>query len=206
MEIILLLLRLPVGRGRVINSPFLFLFRCQKRAYCSWVISLTCNHTVKSLNSFSRTRRISQQNAHFNMYTETSKQQKGPACINFHPDCFKTTNVRRFHRAKKRTKRGRADKVLNYAMFSLCSHLNFLLRPLIFYWKYLYKTNYIGNKKATKRFLMQILDPKCYKTKNLDWFHRESIGARSFNKVLFYECYWLACFHCTTLYHNLVPH
>ena len=37
----LLLLRLPVGRGGVLNSPrFYFFFRCQKSAQRSWVIPL----------------------------------------------------------------------------------------------------------------------------------------------------------------------
>ena len=38
-----LLLRLPVGRGGVINSPrsdFLFCFRCHKLGYRSWVLPL----------------------------------------------------------------------------------------------------------------------------------------------------------------------
>ena len=39
------------------------------------------------LNSFSST--ISQQNTHFNMYIETSKQQQGFPCKNSHQKCFK---------------------------------------------------------------------------------------------------------------------
>ena len=48
------------------------------------------------LNSFSNT--LSQQNTHFNMYIETSKQQQGSPCKNSDPKCFKTTNFDRFHR------------------------------------------------------------------------------------------------------------
>ena len=40
---------------------------------------------------------MSQQNTHFNMYIETSKQQQGSLCKNSHPKCFKTTNFDRFH-------------------------------------------------------------------------------------------------------------
>jgi hypothetical protein len=43
------------------------------------------------LNSFSS--KISQQNIHFNIYTETSKRQEGSLCKNSHPKCFKTTKT-----------------------------------------------------------------------------------------------------------------
>ena len=39
------------------------------------------------LNSFSSP--ITQQNTHFNMYIETSKQQQGFPCKNAHQKCFK---------------------------------------------------------------------------------------------------------------------
>ena len=40
------------------------------------------------LNSF-RSSTITQQNTHFNMYIETSKQQQGFPCKNSHQKCFK---------------------------------------------------------------------------------------------------------------------
>ena len=46
-----------------------------------------CRGITHHLKSFSST--ISQQNTHFNMYIETSKQQQGFPCKNSHPKCFK---------------------------------------------------------------------------------------------------------------------
>ena len=88
------LLRLPVGRGGVINSPFLFFFH-PKRGYSSWVISL-CTLLSKPvplrlLNSISS--KLCHQNTQFNMYTITSKQQEGSTYKDSYPKCFITTNL-----------------------------------------------------------------------------------------------------------------
>ena len=68
----------------------------QNAKYCRF-----CRIQHNVLNLFSC--RIFQQNTHFNMYTETSKQQQGSPCKSLHPKCFKTTNFSRFHRAKYTT-------------------------------------------------------------------------------------------------------
>ena len=101
-----LLLRLPVGYGGVLNSPrFCFFFPCRKSGYCSWVIPL-CSIpnaiwdsepiSTRLLNSISS--RICRQNTQFNMYTTTSKQQEGCTFKDSHPKCFITTNFDKFHR------------------------------------------------------------------------------------------------------------
>ena len=79
------LLRLPVGRGGVINSPrsiFLgFFFRVESWAAahglyrCAVYRLLSEPKSTRLLNSISS--RICRQNTQFNMYTTTSKQQKG---------------------------------------------------------------------------------------------------------------------------------
>ena len=87
---IVLLLRLPVGRGGVINSPrFCFFFPCRKSAHRSWVTPL-CIVWATTLNSISSG--ICHQNTQFNMYTTTSKQQEGCTFEDSHPKCFITTN------------------------------------------------------------------------------------------------------------------
>ena len=87
----LLLLRLPVGRGGVINSPrFCFFFPCRKSAHRSWVRPL-CIVWATTLNSISSG--ICHQNTQFNMYTTTSKQQEGCTFEDSHPKCFITTNL-----------------------------------------------------------------------------------------------------------------
>ena len=77
------------------------------------------------LNSFSST--ITQQNTHFNMYIETSKQQQGFPCKNSHQKCFKRTNFDRFHREYMnniyRCERGRVGIVLNSVVFPRRSKL-----------------------------------------------------------------------------------
>ena len=86
------LLRLPVGRGGVINSPrfcFFFFFPCRKSAHRSWVTPL-CIVWATTLNSISSG--ICHQNTQFNMYTTTSKQQEGCTFEDSHPKCFITTN------------------------------------------------------------------------------------------------------------------
>ena len=86
----ILLLRLPVGRGGVINSPrFWFFFPCRKSAHRSWVTPL-CIVWATTLNSISSG--ICHQNTQFNMYTTTSKQQEGCTFEDSHPKCFITTN------------------------------------------------------------------------------------------------------------------
>ena len=88
----ILLLRLPVGRGGVINSPrfcFFFFFPCRKSAHRSWVTPL-CIVWATTLNSISSG--ICHQNTQFNMYTTTSKQQEGCTFEDSHPKCFITTN------------------------------------------------------------------------------------------------------------------
>ena len=47
-------------------------------------------HRDRYSNLFSK--RICQQNTHFNMYTEISKRQQNSPRKNFHVKCFKTTN------------------------------------------------------------------------------------------------------------------
>ena len=124
---IFLLLRLPEGRGGVVNSAILFFFlffffRCRKLGYRSWVMPL--------LNSISS--EIYQQNAHFNMYTTTSKHQEGSTCKDSHLKCFKTTN------STAKLWRGviNPDKVLRacFHHFPLCFHLNFStsFRPIFY--------------------------------------------------------------------------
>ena len=90
-----LLLRLPVGRGGVLNSPrFCFIFfRCRKSGHRSWVISLAffcclahC-YTSFKLNPFYS--RIVQQNRHSNMYTKISKRKQGSPCKIFTKDALK---------------------------------------------------------------------------------------------------------------------
>ena len=88
----ILLLRLPVGRGGVINSPrfcFFLFFPCRKSAHRSWVTPL-CIVWATTLNSISSG--ICHQNTQFNMYTTTSKQQEGCTFEDSHPKCFITTN------------------------------------------------------------------------------------------------------------------
>ena len=76
-----LLLRLPVGRGGVINSPrFCFFFPVSKVG-----APLMGDTAVHSLI-------ICHQNTQFNMYTTTSKQQEGCTFEDSHPKCFITTN------------------------------------------------------------------------------------------------------------------
>ena len=84
---------------------------------------IVCAEVNTRLNSFSST--ISQQNTHFYMYVETSKQQQSSPCKNSHLNCFKTTNFDRFHHKYinqyviYRCERGRVGNVLN----PLCFHL-----------------------------------------------------------------------------------
>ena len=102
----ILLLRLPVGYGGVLNSPrfCFFFFPCRKSGYRSWVIPLCCAvyrllsepMSTRLLNSISS--RICRQNTQFNMYTTTSKQQEGCTFKDSHPKCFITTNFDKFHR------------------------------------------------------------------------------------------------------------
>ena len=86
-----LLLRLPVGRGGVINSPrfCFFFFPCRKSAHRSWVTPL-CIVWATTLNSISSG--ICHQNTQFNMYTTTSKQQECCTFEDSHPKCVITTN------------------------------------------------------------------------------------------------------------------
>ena len=93
-----LFFRLPVGRGGVINSPrsvFLcFFFRCSKLGYRSWVIPLCVllSEPVSPRLFNSITSKLCHQNTHFNMYTTTSKQQKGSTCKDSYQNCFIATN------------------------------------------------------------------------------------------------------------------
>ena len=102
-----LLLRLPVGRGGVINSPrsiflFSFFFRFESWAAahglyrCAEYRLLSEPMSTRLLNSISS--RICRQNTQFNMYTTTSKQQEGCTFKDSHPKCFITTNFDKFHR------------------------------------------------------------------------------------------------------------
>ena len=94
------LLRLPVGRGGVINSPrsvflsFYFFFRCSKLGYRSWVIPLCIllSEPVSPRLFNSIPSKLCHQNTHFNMYTTTSKQQEGSTCKDSYPNCFIATN------------------------------------------------------------------------------------------------------------------
>ena len=93
----LLLLRLPVGRGGVINSAdsvLFFFFGCRKLGYRSWVIPLCIllsePASPRLLNSISS--KLCHQNTQFNMYTTTSKQQEGSTCKDSYPNCFIATN------------------------------------------------------------------------------------------------------------------
>ena len=94
------LLRLPVGRGGVINSPrsvflyFYFFFRCSKLGYRSWVIPLCVllSEPVSPRLFNSIPSKLCHQNTHFNMYTTTSKQQEGSTCKDLYQNCFIATN------------------------------------------------------------------------------------------------------------------
>ena len=91
----MLLLRLPVGRGGVINSPdSVFFFGCRKLGYRSWVIPLCIllsePASPRLLNSISS--KLCHQNTQFNMYTTTSKQQEVSTCKDSYPNCFIATN------------------------------------------------------------------------------------------------------------------
>ena len=96
------MLRLPVGRGAVINSPrsnFLGFFRCHKLGYHSWVIPLCVvvwAH-VTAIFKLTISSRIFQQ-TQFKMYTTTSKQQEGSTYKNSYSKCFITTNFDKFQR------------------------------------------------------------------------------------------------------------
>ena len=101
------LLRLPVGRGGVINSPrsiflFSFFFRVESWAAahglyrCAVYRLLSEPMSTRLLNSISS--RICRQNTQFNMYTTTSKQQEGCTFKDSHPKCFITRNFDKFHR------------------------------------------------------------------------------------------------------------
>ena len=86
----ILLLRLPVGRGGVINSPrsvflFSFFFRVESGAAAHG-----CCRCARLLNSISSG--TCRQNTPFSMYTTTSKQQEGYTFKDSHPKCFITTN------------------------------------------------------------------------------------------------------------------
>ena len=94
-----LLLRLPIGRGGVINSPRSVFFGCQKLGYRSWVMPLCIllpePVSPRLLNSISS--KFYHQNTQSNMYTITSKQQEGSACKDSYPKFFSTTNFDKFH-------------------------------------------------------------------------------------------------------------
>ena len=84
------LLRLPVGRGGIINSPRFCFSSCvesRRTAHgwyrCAW-------SELRLLNSISSG--ICRQNTQFTIYTTTSKQQEGCTFKDSHPKCFKTTN------------------------------------------------------------------------------------------------------------------
>ena len=97
--LVVLLLRLPVGRGGVLNSPrFCFFFiRCRSRSWGIPLAFLCCLATATHhLNPFYS--RIVQQNRHFNMYTKISKRKQGSRRKKFHQRCFETTNFDRLHR------------------------------------------------------------------------------------------------------------
>ena len=93
-----------------------------------------------TLNSISS--KICQQNAHFNMYTTTSKHQEGSTCKDSHLKCFKTTN------STAKLWRGviNSDKVLracfhHFPPFSAVFLLKFLnIVHIHILQKYLYKT------------------------------------------------------------------
>ena len=63
---------------------------------CTEYRSLSEPMSTRLLNSISS--RICRQNTQFNMYTTTSKQQKGCTFKDSHPKCFITTNFDKFHR------------------------------------------------------------------------------------------------------------
>ena len=97
------LLRLPVGRGGVVNSPrFCFFFHFSKSKVGLPLtgdaagFSLLLAHCYIHLNPFYS--RICQQNTHLNMYTEISKRKQGSPCKNSHQICFEKTNFDRLHR------------------------------------------------------------------------------------------------------------
>ena len=90
------LLRLPVGRGGVINSPrsiFLGFFRCQNLGCRSWVIPLATSCMSPFNTAFNGG--ICQQNMYFNMYTTKSKPQEGSTCKDSHAKFFYND---KFHR------------------------------------------------------------------------------------------------------------
>ena len=90
-----LLLRLPVGRGGIINSPrsiFLGFFSVSKVG-----LALMGDTAGTKLCEPIETRRlinggICQHNLYFNMYTTISKPQEGCTCKDSHAKCFITTN------------------------------------------------------------------------------------------------------------------
>ena len=66
------------------------LYRCAVYRLLSEPMS---TRLLKSISS-----RICRQNTQFNMYTTTSKQQKGCTFKDSHPKCFVTTNFDKFYR------------------------------------------------------------------------------------------------------------
>ena len=111
MYIMCFLLRLPVGRGGVINSPrsiflFSFFFRVESWAAahglyrCAEYRLLSEPMSTQLLNSISST--ICRQNTQFSMYTlvytTTSKQQEGYTFKDPYFKCFIRTNFDKFHR------------------------------------------------------------------------------------------------------------
>ena len=66
------------------------LYRCTEYRLLSEPMSTRLLNCISS--------RICRQNTQFNMYTTTSKQEKGCTFKDSHPKCFITTNFDKFHR------------------------------------------------------------------------------------------------------------
>ena len=154
-EILFLLLRLPVGRGGVTNSPrsdFLFCFRCDKLGYRSWVIPLCIllSEPVSPQLLSWISSKLCHQNTQFNMYTVTSKQQECSTCKDSYPKCFITTDFNKFHREGAINRGGNLKACFRH--FLLCFHFNFYtsIKLVLFcahvLLKYLNKTHFLTCK------------------------------------------------------------
>ena len=162
------LLRLPVGRGGVVNSPrfcFFFICQCGKLGYRSWVIPLAflcclahCYISVKTILYGG----ICQQNTHFNMYTEISKRKQGSPCKNSHQRCFETTNFDRLHREELLFLPRYTHRLNSFSSTITQQNTHFNM--------------YIETSNSNKVFRAKILTRNVLKRTNFDRYHREYIN------------------------------
>ena len=97
----ILLFRLPIGHGGVINSPRLvflgFFSGVTSRAtahrlyHCTYCCLSQCHQL---------SRKLCHHNTQFKMYTITSKKQEGSTCKDSYRKCFIMTNFNKLHRER----------------------------------------------------------------------------------------------------------